>query len=303
MRVAALDVGSNSVRLLVAENAVGRPRPVASHGVVTRLAEGYEQTGKLPMQAIARTAASVAEMRGEARKRGAVMFRAVATGVVRDCDNKEDFLAHVREVSGVELELLSGKEEARLCLLGAWSSLGLGPGTQRLVDVGGGTTEIVEGSPNHIDVALTLPLGCVTLTEAHLRSDPPTPGDLATLREEAASRLALLGFVPRRGKVIATGGTATTLASLELSLERYSGDKINGHWLGKETLRRISARLASLSYAQRRRVRGLSPERADIIVAGTIVLEVVLEQWGAGGYVVSDGGLRHGMVVEMLGLG
>jgi exopolyphosphatase/guanosine-5'-triphosphate,3'-diphosphate pyrophosphatase len=302
MRVAALDIGSNSVRLLIARGRAGRLVKVASYGATTRLAEGFGDGGAFKPQAVARTAAAARQMVQVARRHGVSSIRAVATGVLRSTRGADAVLELIEEAAGVPVEVLSGPEEGRLCLRGAWPLVGSDPVTARLVDVGGGSTELVEGTPWSVDAALSLPLGCVTIAERFLRSDPPDPAEVIDAKGAVAHQLAGLALASHEGDVIATGGTATSLVSLELSLRRYSPRRVHGSQLDREQLAALVTALASMTLSQRRRLHGLSPDRADIIVGGAIILWTVLERWGADRYVVSDRGLRHGIVMELLGL-
>ncbi len=302
MRVAALDVGSNSVRLLVAQERAGRAVQVASYGATTRLAEGFGEKAAFRSQAVARTVGAARLMVEQARRHHVSRIRAVATGVLRGTRDAEVVLGLIEDAAGVRVEVLSGEEEGRLCLLGAWHMVGPDRAKARLVDVGGGSTELVEGTPWRVDRALSLPLGCVMVAEHFLRSDPPTLAEVTAAGVEVARQLAVLGLAPQEEDVIATGGTATSLASVELSLRRYSAERVHGRRLDRERLESVAGRLASMTLAERKQLQGLSPDRADIIVGGAIILLKVLEYWGADRYVVSDRGLRHGMVTELLGL-
>jgi exopolyphosphatase/guanosine-5'-triphosphate,3'-diphosphate pyrophosphatase len=303
MRVAALDIGSNSVRLLVAEERSGVAASVASFGATTRLAEGFGDKGAFTSRAVARTAGAAQQMVREAHRLDVVRVRAVATGVLRRARHGNAVVGLIEEAAGVRVEILSGAEEGRLCLLGAWSVLGPDPEQVRLIDVGGGSTELIEGTPWKVRRALSLQLGSVLINERYLRSDPPDPGDVAAARAEAGRLLADNGLAPKAGDVVATGGTATSLASLELALQRYSPDRVHGCRLDRERLTSVTGRLASMTIAQRKQLVGLPRDRADIILGGAVILLAAVESWGADGCVVSDRGLRHGVVMELLGLG
>ncbi len=303
MRAAALDIGSNSVRLLVAEGVDGQLRCVASFGETTRLAEGFAAKGTLGARAVARTVVAAKRMAEEAHRHGVSRIRAVATGVVRAGTNADSVLELIRDATGLTVDLLSEEEEGRLCLLGAWHSLAGVSGDARMVDVGGGSTELVLGNPSRIDAVRSLPLGCVTITEQFLQSDPPAAEEIRAASGEVVSRLDHLHLRPcPGGPVIATGGTATSLVSVELSSPRYSPEHVHGYVLNRRRLEQLTTELAVKTTAQRKQLPGLSPTRADIIVGGAIILSNVLACWGGGAYRVSDRGLRHGIIGELLGL-
>jgi exopolyphosphatase/guanosine-5'-triphosphate,3'-diphosphate pyrophosphatase len=302
LRVGVLDIGSNSVRLLIADRRRGRLTTVASHGVTTRLAGGFEQREAFAPRAVAKTVAAARSLVEEARRQRVSRIRAVATGVLRASTDNHNVLDLIEAATAARVEVLSGREEGRLCLLGAWSLVASGSERARLVDVGGGSTEVVHGTPWKVEAAASVPLGCVRVAERFLRSDPPSSAELAAAHAEVARHVAALDLGPTSGAVIATGGTATSLASLQLSLLRYAPDRVQGHRLHREQLESLTTSLASMPLARRRRLRGLSPDRADIIVAGAVILSGVLECWGAGGCLVSDRGLRHGIALELMGL-
>ncbi len=270
-RVAVVDVGSNSTRLLVADVSGARSRggirELDRRSQVTRLGEGVDRDGRLLDTAQARVFAVLDEYAEAIREYGCDRSVAVLTSAVRDAANGAAFLARVREDYALEARTLSGDEEARLTFLGAtW-------GRARtedvlVVDIGGGSTELVLGSGVHTSTQI----GVVRHSERHLHHDPPTAAELEALARDV--RAALPSGEPRAG--IAVAGTPTQCAAIELGLDTYDAGRVEGHILTADGLRALLKRLAGMPLEQRGRVRGLDPARAPVIVAGVVILLEVL---------------------------
>ncbi|MBI5498768.1 MAG: Ppx/GppA family phosphatase [Deltaproteobacteria bacterium] len=298
-RVLALDVGTHTVLASVGRARGGRLELLANRQWFARLGEGVRATGRLAPAAIGRAVAALREARGLAGELGAEIA-AVATRACREARNAEDFLRPAAEALGVPVEVVSGEREAALTFRGASSGLIVaGPGLW--VDVGGGSTELITARDGVVLGAVSTSLGAVALTEAHLRSDPYSAAELAAAGE--AIRAVLAGDVVRPAPaVVAIGGTATTFAAIELGMSSYDGERAHGFRLARERLDGWAARLAALPAAARERVPGLAPERAPVIVAGGLVLAEVLARAGAAEVIVSDRGVRHGVLLDRLGL-
>ncbi len=298
--LAALDVGTNSVLLLVAEvTAGGRLQPIEDRAVVSRLGQGLVPGGRLRPQAAERTAAVIAELAARARQLGAADIRAVGTMGLRLAADAGAFIERVGRDSGVVIRVISGDGEARLTYRGAQHQLPAG--TERLVvcDVGGGSTEVITGRAARIEQRCSLELGAVGLTERFLPHDPIAAEELAALRRHLAARLAADLEAPSRPfELVAVGGTATSLAAMHHRLERYDAERVHGTRLSRRWLADRLAGLARLDAPARARIRGLEPGRADIIPAGTIILLALLERLGAASLLISDRGLRHGLLLE-----
>ena len=296
-RVAAVDLGTNSTRLLVADVADGRVDEVVRRLAITRLGEGVEARRRLLPLPIARVRNVLSDFRREAESLGAEVTLAVATSAVRDAENGEAFLGEIEWSYGFATRLLSGEEEARLTFRGASSDGGRAERGTLLVDVGGGSTELaLDGR-----VLASLPLGCVRQTELFLASDPPAPDELDAA---ARSARALLDGVHAPGAVAALGvaGTVTTLAALDLGLEAYDPERTHGHVVSREALEHQLGRLAALPLRERRAVPGLEPGRAPVIVAGLVVLREVLDRFGLDAIRASERDLLHGAAVEAASL-
>ncbi len=265
-KVAAVDIGTNSTRLLIADG----DRELARESIVTRLGEGVDRSGRLAEDAQVRVLDVLARFReqiGDAR--GA----AVMTSAVRDAANGDAFAARVRKALGFEARVLSGDEEARLTFAGATSKRH-GADRVLVVDVGGGSTELVLGRAGEVSWHTSLQVGVVRHSERHLHSDPPTAAELDALRADV--RAALDVRTAEVDVAIAVAGTPTQCASIDLELNDYDPARIEGHVLTAQTLAEQLDRLAALPLAERRDVRGLDAARAPVIVAGiAILLEVV----------------------------
>jgi exopolyphosphatase/guanosine-5'-triphosphate,3'-diphosphate pyrophosphatase len=265
---------------------------------IVRLGQGVDAAGRLAPEARARALACLREYAARARDLGVGSLRVVATAVLREARDAADFCAEVRRVTGATVEVLSGDREAVLAHWGALSGLTV-EDPVLVVDIGGGSTEITLGASTGIVAQASLPLGAVRMTERFVRGDPPAPDELAAL--DAAVAGALARGAPRvEGDpvAVAVAGTATTLASIHLGLREYRGDRVHGLSLTRARVETLAAGLGSLPLEDRRRIPGLDPGRADVIVAGARILGAVLGHYRRASVVVSDRGLRFGLLAE-----
>ena len=304
--LAGIDLGTNTVRLLVAEADPSTGlAPVCVDQVVTRLGEGLALRGVLAPSAVERTLDAVRRYRDRARDLGAAEILLVATAAVRQARDGAEFLRRLEAEPGIVPRVVTGEDEARLTLLGA--SWGLGPvaGTFALVDVGGGSTEILVARAGRVLSVVSLPLGVVGLAEQFFASDPVTEPELRACRSHVDVRLRdeVWGHVvPHRpAALVATAGTPTTLASLDLGLPGYESGRVQGYQLRAAAIDRLTAWLAAMPLAERARLPGLEPARADVIVPGAIVLASVLAGVELPAAVVSDSGLREGILLDAAG--
>jgi exopolyphosphatase/guanosine-5'-triphosphate,3'-diphosphate pyrophosphatase len=302
VRVAAIDVGTNSTRLLVAEEAApGGFRPVERRLTITRLGQGVEERRVLAPEALRRTFATIADYAATCGELGVERIRVTGTSAVRDAHNREEFFEGVRRLTGAEPELLSGEDEARATFLGTLSDLDEA-GPVLVVDIGGGSTELVmgEAEPKHL---VSLDIGCVRMHEKHLLSDPPSADELAALRADVADHLepALEELrVPPGARMIGVAGTVTQLAALKIGLLVYDPDVTHHMVLSHGDVRLMAKRLGSIRYAQRRETPGLEPGRADVIVAGAEILLVIMETFDAAEVLVSEKDILDGLVLQLL---
>jgi exopolyphosphatase / guanosine-5'-triphosphate,3'-diphosphate pyrophosphatase len=304
--LAAIDLGTNTVRVLVAETdpATGLI-PRWADQTVTRLGEGLARRGTLAPAAAERTLAAVRAYRDRARVLGAAEILLVATAAVRQARDSSEFLARLRAEAGVLPRVVSGEEEAGLTLLGtAW---GLAPvaGTFALLDVGGGSTEVLIAEGGRVLTAVSLTLGVVQLVERFFVHDHVEPAELVACRAHVDARLRdevwprIRPYRP--ATLVATAGTPTTLAALDLGLRAYDSARVQGHHLSALAIERLTTWLAALPLVERARTPGLEPGRADIIVPGAVVLAAALAGLGLPAAVVSDTGLREGILLDAVG--
>ena len=267
-RVASVDLGTNSTRLLVADVEDGRVHDVERRLRITRLGESVDTRRRLLPTAIARVRNCLVDFRRTAERLGAECVLAVATSAVRDAENGEAFLGEVEWSYGFATRLLDGDEEALLTFRGASAGRELDPGTL-VVDIGGGSTELIVGGPDGVDFHRSLDVGCVRLTERFGE-------DLERMADEAQNALPELSV---RGG-IGVAGTVTALAALDLGLLEYDSDRVHGHALSRAGLERQLDRLAAIDPEERRSVPGLEPDRGPVIVAGALILREVLVHYG-----------------------
>jgi exopolyphosphatase / guanosine-5'-triphosphate,3'-diphosphate pyrophosphatase len=302
MRVATIDIGTNSVLLLVAESEGGALRPVLERATVTRLGEGVDRNRRLLDAACERSLACLTDYASELRELQVSQLAAVGTSAMRDAAGGREFVARAARILGVAPRVIDGNEEARLTFAGALSGLPQ-TGNVTVFDIGGGSTEVIVGSSNasarKIDAAVSLDIGSVRLFERHVRSDPPTAKEMELVERDIARALADAPEPESNAILVGVAGTVTQLAALELELARYDATRVHGHTLTRSTVDRLAARLASLDLAQRRALPGMEPARADVLVVGSAIARAVLEWSGASELVVSDRGVRWGLAEEL----
>ena len=293
MRVAAIDLGTNTTRLLVADVDDGRVDEVSRRTTITRLGEGVDSRRKLLPLPVARVRNCLSDYRRELESLGAERSLLVATSAVRDAENGEAFLGEIEWSYGFATRLLTGEEEAALTLEG------VARGRERMsdvvvVDIGGGSMELITESSQ-----VSTELGSVRLTERFLSSDPPTAEELDALRSAIRAVLAeqIAGELTA-GTGIGVAGTITSLAALDLALVEYDSERVHGHRLSADAVRRQLDRLAALPLAERREVPGLDPERAPVIVAGAAILFETMQYLGLDELEVSERDLLDGAALE-----
>jgi exopolyphosphatase/guanosine-5'-triphosphate,3'-diphosphate pyrophosphatase len=309
MRVATIDLGSNTVRLLIADIEPGRRgwRVVEADQRVTRLGEGLAASGRLGSGPAERTAAVVREYVSRVRRARAERVAIVATSAVREAANGREFAGALERATGEQVRIVSGDEEAALTLAGVLGGLGehdTPAAADTLVfDIGGGSTEYIRARGGELLAALSLRLGVVDLAERYPFPGPVDWTGYADMHAEIAHRLAT--ELPARIRaatpdcLIGTAGTATTLAALDLGLTTYDPRRVQGHVLARSAIERLRDRLAGLTLAERGALPCLEPGRADLIVAGVAIVEATLELTAAGAMVVSDWGLREGILARL----
>jgi exopolyphosphatase/guanosine-5'-triphosphate,3'-diphosphate pyrophosphatase len=298
---AGIDIGTLTLRLLIARVLDGRLCELDSDRRIVRLGEGLQPSRRLQPAPMARAIETIVEWKPKIDQGGAREVVAVATSAVRDAVNRDEFLAEVKRRSGLDVAVLSGEEEARLTLLGIQA--GLPPDVTRYValDIGGGSTEFIKATPDRPLAMVSVNEGVVRLTEACLRNDPPKPDEVSAARTRIRTQLnavkeklgAVAGF-----RLVGTAGTITTLAAMDQKMETYTPKRIHNYRLSWEAVRRILGDLTSRTHAQRRELTGLEPGREELMVAGTLILLECMERFGFVECLVSDYGLREGILID-----
>ncbi len=269
---------------------------IAERCTITRLGQGVDRTGRLDPTAVVRTLSAVREYARIARSLGAEP-RAVGTSALRDAANRDDFLVPAREALGNDVRLLSGDEEAFFTYRGALVGLA-DPGVVRtVVDIGGGSTEVVTAIGGEVISKVSLQIGAVRLAERFFRSDPPLAAEVEQVRAAAASALGAAQIPP--GELVAVAGTATSLAALSLQIEPYDPRRVHGLVLARQEITRLVDLLVSIPLEARKRLRGIEPARADVLPAGALILDAAIERAGASSVRISDRGLRWGLLGEL----
>jgi exopolyphosphatase / guanosine-5'-triphosphate,3'-diphosphate pyrophosphatase len=281
VRVAAIDLGTNSTRLLVADVENGDVKELVRRTTITRLGEGVDERRRLLPLPIARVRNCLSDYRREAEGLGAERALLVATSAVRDAENGEAFLGEIEWSYGFTTQLLSGDEEAQLMLRG----LGGVDARTLVLDVGGGSTELVMG-----DERTSLDIGSVRMTERFLHSDPPTKDELDACANDVRAKLPDLDVE----SAVGVAGTITTLAALDLGLEEYDPERVHGHRIPRDGVERQLERLAALPLEERRRIPALEPERAPVIVGGALIVREVLDRYGLDALTASERDLLDG---------
>ena len=300
--VAVVDIGTNSTRLLVAEVAGGRVAELERRTEVTGLGEGVDASGRLAQTAMERVYTALAAYREAIDRHGSPPTVTLATSAVRDSQNSEAFRAEIRERFGLEVGTISGEEESRLTFAGATSGRRPAEGPVLVLDIGGGSTELVIGRPrSEPGFLVSTPTGSVRQTERHLTEDPPPQEQLADLALEV--QLIIEDAVPQalREEVaagIAVAGTPTSLAAVDQELDPYDPDRVHGYRLELGACEQMLALLAGMPLERRRAVTGLHPDRAPTIVAGAVILIEAMRAFGLDSIEVSEADLLHGAALE-----
>jgi exopolyphosphatase / guanosine-5'-triphosphate,3'-diphosphate pyrophosphatase len=302
-RFASIDVGTNTVKMLVADLSGDGATPVFEQSVMARLGEGMQAHGmrlrEIPMR---RAIDALADFVKNAREAGVEQIAAIGTAALRDAENQAEFLQRIEERCGFSIEVISGWEEARLSYLAVRRDRCWRDYSRLLViDIGGGSTEIVQGETGTDQIAerTSVNLGAVKLTESILRSDPPSITQLAAAQQAAAERFAAVELLPspEKAQVIGVGGTLTNLGAMDLGGNTTS-ETLHGHVLSLQKLEGQIALLASRTVAERKEIPGLDPNRADIILGGAILLSQALARLGSPSVDVSTRGLRWGLLYD-----
>ncbi|GAA2461305.1 Ppx/GppA phosphatase family protein [Streptomyces lavendulocolor] len=304
-RVAAVDCGTNSIRLLVADvdPSTGEVTDLDRRMTIVRLGQGVDRTGRLAPEALERTFAACREYAAVIKEYGAEKLRFVATSASRDAENRDDFVRGVLDILGVEPEVVSGDQEAEFSFTGATKELAGGDaGEYLVVDIGGGSTEFVVGAA-HARAARSVDIGCVRLTERHVRSDPPSQAEVAAIRADIEAALDLAEeTVPLREAqtLVGLAGSVTTVAAIALGLPAYDSEAIHRSRISYEQVAEVTARLLAATHDERSRISVMHPGRVDVIVSGALVLLAVMDRAGAREVVVSEHDILDGIALSLV---
>lgn len=299
---AAIDIGSNSVRLKIARKVGRKLRVIHEDREVTRLGESVFRSGFLSPEAIATTVKVLRRFHRAVERTAADSVRVVATSAMRDARNSRAFIEWVRSSTGWNVEIISGVEEARLIHLGITSNLRIGASPVLMIDLGGGSCELTISDKHRILSTVSVPLGAVRTTNEFLQHDPPRKTELQQLRGFVAREIERIQHHITKARpkvVIATSGTAESLAAIRRNLYKKSGSRESA--VSKAEMRRIAKRIARLPVEERRKLQGIGPRRAEIIVAGAMVYAELLERCQLRGFRYSPLGLRDGLLAQMAG--
>jgi exopolyphosphatase/guanosine-5'-triphosphate,3'-diphosphate pyrophosphatase len=325
VRLAAIDCGTNSLRLLVADldPAARTLADVDRRMEIVRLGQGVDATGRLAPDALGRTLRVLRSYARIVQAAGASAVRMVATSATRDAQNAAEFVTGVRDVLGIEPEVLSGDEEAMLSFTGATAELPAGragtvgyggdprmaggggvAGPPYLVaDIGGGSTEFVLGEPPVVSAAVSVDIGCVRMTERHLRGDPPTAAQIAAARADIDAALDVVAAKIPAGEactLVGLAGSVTTVAALALGLDSYDADRIHHARIGVGRVREQTARLLAQSHAERAKLGVMHPGRVDVIGGGAMVLEAIMNRFGFGEMLASEHDILDGIAWSLV---
>jgi exopolyphosphatase/guanosine-5'-triphosphate,3'-diphosphate pyrophosphatase len=300
--VAAIDCGTNSIRLLVADLDGDELTDVARRMEIVRLGEGVDRTGRLAPEAIERTRVALRAYAGEIRSLGAQRVRMVATSASRDASNADDFRAMVVDTLGVAPEVVTGDEEARLSFTGAVRGLPADlPAPDLVVDIGGGSTEFVRGGAT-VEAAISVDIGCVRMTERHLHDDPPTPAQIEAAEAditEAVDR-ALAAVRGRDARtLVGLAGSVTTVTALALGLHEYDPERIHHAGVGFADVAKVTTDLLGATREQRLATPVMHPGRADVIGAGALILRVIMQRAGADAVIASEHDILDGIAYSL----
>ena len=300
MRVAVIDIGTNSTRLLIADVEGGSVYEVERRTTVTNMGRGVDHTATICSDAVEDVCAAIKDYKARYEEMGAERVMAIATSAVRDAVNGDAFIAELRERFELDARILTGDEEAHLTYLGATAHRPTS-GPTLVFDIGGGSTELIVGTGREVGFHTSLQAGTIRHSERHLSSDPPGPHELEDLAADIRNLIeqaiaAQPDGVPARA--IAVAGTPTSLAAIDQALEPYDSGRVHGYRLGMTRVQRMLSRLSSLPLAERLRVPGLHPGRAPTIVAGTVILVQIMRAFGLQEVEVSELDILHGSALS-----
>jgi exopolyphosphatase/guanosine-5'-triphosphate,3'-diphosphate pyrophosphatase len=302
MRVASIDIGTNTILLLIAEVDEGKLKPLFEMETIVGLGKGLQKDGALSQEAMKRGFQTLAQYEERCQTMGVQKIFAVGTSALREAKNSRDFLKTIKEKLNFSIEIISGEEEAQLSFLAVIRDLKELKKVTLVIDVGGGSTEFILGKGDRIIQWVSLPLGSLRFTDQFLLSDPVQEEEWKKMEREILKLLVRIPHPQEAFSMVAVGGTATTLASVEQGLEEFIPEKIHHFVLKKEALRNQLHLYRSKTIDERRKIPGLPPARADVILAGGAILYVAMEELECPYVLISSHGVRYGILYKRLNL-
>jgi len=302
IRVGSIDIGTNTILLLIAKVDDGRSKPLFEMETIVRLGEGLQKNGNLSQEAMERGFQTLAHYLDRCQTMEVEKIFAVGTSALREAKNSDNFLKMIKEKLNLSIEIISGEEEAQLSFLAVARDLRELEKSALVIDVGGGSTEFILGKGNQIVQWVSLPLGSVRFTEQFLLSNPVQDEEWRKMEREIRKLLVRIPHPQGPFSMVGVGGTATTLASVEQGLEEFTPEKIHHFILKKEALRKQLDLYRSKTIEERRKMPGLPPVRADVILAGGAILFMAMEELGCDTVLVSCHGVRYGILYKKLNL-
>jgi len=297
---AVIDIGTNSIKYHLAKKTGGAIKVLKDANNITRLGEGLKETGVISADALERNAAAVAEFAAEARKNGAAEVIAVGTMALRTAKNTGVFAERVKDLAKVELKVIPGDEEARLSYIAVMSGIEVGDRNLVTFDTGGGSTEFVYGKGEKMLKKFSVNLGAVRITEQFFKDDPVASGSVGAAEALIGKELANGGVDGKTDFLVGMGGTITSVASVKHRMAEYDPDVVHCATLTSDDIAAQITDYAQKTLEERRSIVGLQPKRADVILAGACIVRVIMDMLGVRELTVSDRGLRHGLMYELM---
>lgn len=299
-RVAIIDIGSNSIKFLVGEKqADGTVKTIVDKNDIARLGEGLRETGVISAEAMQRNAEAVARFAQEAKENGADKIVSVGTMALRSAGNSADFVKMVKELCGVEVQIIPGEEEARLSYLAILSGLPIPDGDMVIFDTGGGSTEFIFGKGTELVKRFSVNLGAIRITEKFFSDDPVKAGSVEEALKEIDAEFAAAGVEGKPVQLVGMGGTVTSMGAVKHKMVKYDPDVIQGSTLTRADIADQIKEYSARTVEQRRELPGLQPKRADVILAGACILQDIIDRLGVDALTISDRGLRHGLAFDL----
>lgn len=298
-KYAVIDIGTNSVKFNISERRDdGSWQTIVDRAEITRLGEGLQETGEINGDALERTVAAIAAMADEARKNNVAAIAAVGTMGMRTAHNSQQFIDAVEQRCGVKIEIISGDEEGRLAYIAVKSGLGLAQGALAIFDTGGGSSQFTFGHGDTVQERFSVNVGAVRYTEKYGLSGIVPPDQLQAALQAINADLSRLDNRPSPDVLVGMGGAITNMAAVKHNLAKYDANVIQGSTIERAEVERQIALLCGKSLDDRRKIVGLQPKRADVILAGACIVKTVMEKLGKDKLSVSDRGLRHGLLID-----